>query len=230
MLFVSHNMAAIEALCSRCIVLDAGRVLFEGTPTDAVAQYLLSVSADAPGEWGEFDLSTRPEREHKGEHVLQRIRLLDQDAGPVTTMRMGDPLTVIVEVEGLDELGGAFVGMEIRSELDQALMSFHGNMKPPRRARSRGHREEVVFELGALPLMPGRYWLGVGVWDPHRSRLADRVERAASFEVAPANVYRSGYEVQAREGALFVDFEWELRPAEVDITELPTASESRRVR
>lgn len=38
-LFVSHNMAAIKNLCSRCIVLSNGCVEFEGPPDEAIALY-----------------------------------------------------------------------------------------------------------------------------------------------------------------------------------------------
>src|SRR5437016_2074395 len=39
-LFVSHNMAAVENLCRRGIVLDGGTLVFEGTSKDAVLNYL----------------------------------------------------------------------------------------------------------------------------------------------------------------------------------------------
>src|SRR5204862_1402824 len=44
-LFVSHNLAAVEALCRRGVVLDRGRVVFSGTATDAVRYYLHNVVA-----------------------------------------------------------------------------------------------------------------------------------------------------------------------------------------
>lgn len=39
-LFVSHNMPAVQALCSRAIVLDQGRLTFEGTSEAACRSYL----------------------------------------------------------------------------------------------------------------------------------------------------------------------------------------------
>ncbi len=43
-LFVSHNMAAIENLCSRGIVLHQGKLHYDGTPKDAIQYYLNSLS------------------------------------------------------------------------------------------------------------------------------------------------------------------------------------------
>ncbi|SDS69519.1 lipopolysaccharide transport system ATP-binding protein [Formosa sp. Hel1_31_208] len=41
-LFVSHNMAAVKSLCTRAIVLEHGKVVFEGNQDDAVEFYLNS--------------------------------------------------------------------------------------------------------------------------------------------------------------------------------------------
>jgi lipopolysaccharide transport system ATP-binding protein len=39
-LFVSHNMTAVRSLCSRCVLLEEGKLVFEGSPDEAVARYL----------------------------------------------------------------------------------------------------------------------------------------------------------------------------------------------
>ena len=47
-LFVSHNMESVRALCERCIVLEKGRLVFDGPVDDAIAIYL-----QGPGERAE---------------------------------------------------------------------------------------------------------------------------------------------------------------------------------
>lgn len=39
-LYVSHNMNTIRQLCTRCIVLDHGRVVFDGNPEEAIGVYM----------------------------------------------------------------------------------------------------------------------------------------------------------------------------------------------
>lgn len=39
-LFVSHNMAAVKSICNRCIVLQHGKIAFEGDTNTAVQKYL----------------------------------------------------------------------------------------------------------------------------------------------------------------------------------------------
>lgn len=39
-LYVSHNMSTIRQLCTRCVVLDKGRVIYDGDVEDAIAVYM----------------------------------------------------------------------------------------------------------------------------------------------------------------------------------------------
>lgn len=43
-LYVSHNMSTIRQLCDRCIVLDKGKVIFDGNVEDSIATYLGTIS------------------------------------------------------------------------------------------------------------------------------------------------------------------------------------------
>ena len=36
---VSHDLTAVAALCDRCLVLDAGKIMFDGTPSEGIAKY-----------------------------------------------------------------------------------------------------------------------------------------------------------------------------------------------
>ena len=49
-LFVSHNMAAIENLCRRVIVLNKGKLAFDGATRDAI-QHSLRINAAKVGRW-----------------------------------------------------------------------------------------------------------------------------------------------------------------------------------
>ncbi len=121
-------------------------------------------------------------------------------------------------------------GAAVSRRISRLCEVRHGLPRPAARPRGDARDGAPARRLRAIargraphsgaPLRSGRsrscrrYWFSIGVWDPNRSGLADRVERAISFEVVPADVYGSGYDVQAREGAVFADFEWEVRPVE----------------
>lgn len=51
-LFVSHNMAAVKSLCTRGIVLEHGKVVFEGKIDDSIQKYLENENSTAHRIWG----------------------------------------------------------------------------------------------------------------------------------------------------------------------------------
>lgn len=85
-LFVSHNMAAVQALCGRGLLLDRGRVVFDGRAGDVVKRYLESDPAANPGA-GAGSLS-------------KSLALARIEAGPAV-VRRHDSLTFHVELDAL---------------------------------------------------------------------------------------------------------------------------------
>lgn len=50
-LYVSHNMATIRSLCNRCIVLEKGKMIFDGDVEKAISIYLNSAQTDLVSEY-----------------------------------------------------------------------------------------------------------------------------------------------------------------------------------
>src|SRR2546423_3557500 len=73
--FVSHNMAAINALCSRCIILNAGEVEFDGSTAKATERYYAESLSIGSGS----DLSTM-ERIGNGKALFTSIRVQPLDS------------------------------------------------------------------------------------------------------------------------------------------------------
>lgn len=77
-LFVSHNLSAVNSLCTRCIYIDKGRVIFDGTPADAIYHYTeVSSQVKSATEWN--DLETAPGNEL---YKLVSVRILDPQRKP----------------------------------------------------------------------------------------------------------------------------------------------------
>jgi len=91
-LFVSHNMAAIIRLCSRAILLDAGRLVADGPSTEVTAKYLGS-SGEAGGarSWG---LENAPGTD---DLRLVSVKLLREDEKPVSVVDVRNRLTLRME-------------------------------------------------------------------------------------------------------------------------------------
>src|SRR5690349_15784728 len=94
-LFVSHNMAAIENLCKRGVVLEHGKLAFQGTSKEAVHHYLngLSGSQDSTGHI--IDLTQATDRRSMIGPLLKRLEFYtDQDRPVIEGLQIGARLKI----------------------------------------------------------------------------------------------------------------------------------------
>ena len=66
-LYVSHNMNTIRQLCDRCVVLDKGRIIFDGDVEEAISVYMGNDSSTFPVS---YDFSEKQRNYHFGQQVL----------------------------------------------------------------------------------------------------------------------------------------------------------------
>jgi len=74
-LYVSHNMNTIRQLCDRCIVLDKGRVIFEGDVETAIGIYSGTGISDLPVTYDLFD-AQRPSAQHGNDLRIEKLEFL----------------------------------------------------------------------------------------------------------------------------------------------------------
>ena len=223
-LFVSHNMAAVEALCRRTIHLEAGRVVFDGPTPDAIDHYLSSRDLHESTVSGEFDLRDR-HRDVQHTNILQKVTLVSEGRTS-DTVRMGQGLQVLVDMLGYRDVPFQLLSVSILSSLQQKLTTAATFMKPGRVPTDREARERVVIDLDRLTLGPGHYTLTIGVWSWGRGSF-DMVEDAAAFTVMSSDVLGSGYAFEPGEVMVYSDFEWHVEPSPA--VEPPSGTDPRRV-
>ena len=82
-LFVSHNMAAVQNLCTRCVWLDDGRIAAEGATKDVINQYLNSQTrVEAQGDGPLYRLEGAKDRTGNGRVQLVSFAAVDDKGTP----------------------------------------------------------------------------------------------------------------------------------------------------
>jgi len=105
-LFVSHNMSAIQRLTQECLVLDKGQVLMRGPSEQAVDFYLnrgLSKLGERFWEADEVPLNAKP-------FQPLAIRVLDKEGTVSDSVRSVDPITIEIEYHLEEAATGLRVG------------------------------------------------------------------------------------------------------------------------
>ena len=103
-LFVSHNMASIQQLCGRCVLLANGQFAFNGTPDETINYYLTNLKTSSDIESG-FELT--PTVVFKRMYLIQNGLLCNEIANT------GLPITVHIEFEILEPTKDLLIGFEI---------------------------------------------------------------------------------------------------------------------
>src|SRR5712692_4612624 len=88
-LFVSHNMAAIQGLCSKCYLLSSGQLIAEGSPRSVVERYLADASVATRAQLGQ-----RKDRQGNGEIQFLEVAILDAKGRPIDEALSGQDIAI----------------------------------------------------------------------------------------------------------------------------------------
>lgn len=203
-LFVSHNMATVRALCERCIWMQEGRLLQDGPTAEVLEHYL-----QAPNEQtGVFDLTQGANDPSKS---LQRLTLLDESGQVVNSVAPGDPLIFRIDLKLAEALRHPRALIGINSPLGERLFTVSSGHQPAGLPSALGETA-VCCRLNELPLRPGRYSLSV--YFGSALRLTELVEYAGSFEVVEGDFFGVGRLPPVNHGPILMRSEWhQVEPA-----------------
>ncbi len=177
-LYVSHNMNTIRQLCDRCVVLEQGKVIFDGEPEEAIGIYLTSSFAE---EKVSTDLKEciRPENSLNKVHMERITYEGKQDC----IFHCGEPICFKLDWESREDLEEVRFRMIVRFQDDSpvGLAASHslGDVKKGEHCQSR-------FEFDTSILAEGKYFLSIALYQSNHnggSIILDHISRACSFEI-----------------------------------------------
>lgn len=152
-LFVSHNLGAVEALCTVCIGLQAGRVFHQGTPRETINLYL----ANALDLRGRVDLSSIANRQGSGRVRFGAVSLLGKNGDIVDHAKVGETLVLSFELTGSDSRPLASrVGIRFSSMQGNPLFVCSSELLTELALGAGSH---VRCLIPRLPLSSGKYKL-----------------------------------------------------------------------
>jgi lipopolysaccharide transport system ATP-binding protein len=172
-LFVSHNLEAVQRLCDRCLWIDAGRLRMDGETGAVVQAYLQhgeTVEASYQGERG-----PGPDEPI----ILREAGLFNARDEPCDAVRLGEPFAVRLGWEAARDVPGAMFVVHVRDANERLIFA----------ASTRGSDLEVrpgiietVCHVRENVLRPGDYGITVICHRPPGARL-HRVDRCVRLRV-----------------------------------------------
>ncbi|HTQ23428.1 MAG TPA: ABC transporter ATP-binding protein [Candidatus Binataceae bacterium] len=204
-IFVSHNMASIESLCSSCLLISSGRLEAEGEPTQIVMRYMAS---ELRGCGGIRSLAGHAGRRGDSVPTMQSISLHSEGDEPTGVVRMGAPLEVTVHFVAPHPVR-PILGVTLKTAEGMPLFGVNNRLTNQGADNQRMSSGIVTCKFDRLPLMPGTYLIDLYLGDfTDTSRELDIIREAISFEVVPADLLGTGMLPRPTDGPIFLPATW----------------------
>ena len=174
-LFVTHNMEAALRLCTRCILLESGRIRAAGNAKEIVPTYLQTQSYSPTV----VDLSSVSRAEHFAANV-RLVRASPSDPTKGWVIPFGEPLSLDLAIDAEASVSRVDVIVAIFTVQGFQLTSWTNKCSDAQLQVKAGTN---IIRLGFqhLRLLPGRYSLGIGIRDDQGS--PDWIPEAVMFEI-----------------------------------------------
>lgn len=121
LLIVSHDKGAIQSICDRAILLNAGRLAMEGPP-EAVMDFYNAMLADKENiNVKQIALSDGKVQtvSGSGEVVLEEVELLDANCERLEVVNIGEPITLKIQYKSHEAISGMTIGFMVKDRLGQ---------------------------------------------------------------------------------------------------------------
>ena len=182
-LFVSHNMSAVQALCNRAIFLNDGHIVMDDTVNDVMQNYFQTI------EKSSGDLNNVTNRRGDQAATIANVDIKNTKKGQDLHTFCDAEIKFRIRKNCGNDLGVLTV--------DAVIKTFTGAKITKLNTAFYGH--EVIFKkdtievsllIKELPLMPGAYILDCAIASSGVTR--DMVEDVITFDINESNIYGTG--------------------------------------
>lgn len=206
-LFVSHNLDAVERLCTTGVFLNKGRVEGKGSVDEVLKNYIEKIETKAL-------LRNRSESEGTGDIKVVDIKIFDSNGNERPYVRSGESLELVFSFEGKREMGkrkDILIGVGLKTNMGIPVVLHHNRLSQDifEEIPSKGEFRCVISEL---PLTEGIYSLSYSIMDQMGTGVyIDRLENAIKLEVKGEAFYKSGEIPPPSHGVCLIKAKWYIK-------------------
>jgi lipopolysaccharide transport system ATP-binding protein len=204
-LFVSHNLASVQALCTRAIMLKEGRVLADGTPPDIIRAYLSDVKTVR-----NVSVADWPDRAGTGEARIVDLEVCDADGHLTDNVLFGREIRFTIVADFHKPATDPVFGMLIYTMALEPMLDVRSWHAGSRFGRLEG-RVVVDGTIPTLGLYPGEYLLSPFIATAGCLADIDWVKHCRILHVHPAPGPYGDLKLDPSIGKYWTPSEWSVR-------------------
>jgi len=194
-LFVSHNMSAVQQLCNTGIILTKGNISFIGNCNEVINKYIYSsIKSNEISEKGYIDLTNREVL--YTDIIFNKISIYDQNNQYTDSFPMLCPINIEVELDKTEKYPKADYCIAIISQNGDWLMSFATWMYNIKKEKPK----VIKLEIPVIKFSPGTYIIYLSMTDHLGGKYIDRIEHATTFHINSSDIFNTGRLYTKQEG------------------------------
>jgi lipopolysaccharide transport system ATP-binding protein len=205
-LFVSHNMAAVENLCSRVLWIDNGQVRLNGPARQVIESYMATF---AEGAQVCVDLHSVTNRQGNGDVRFTRAEFLGTNGVPLRIVCSGDPVTLRLSYHAEKDASAPIFEASITTDAGMLITKFSTSIDYEIPSLSPGEGF-IDLHLPCFSFQPGRYFLSLSLKTSERI-FYDVLEYCLQYEVETSNYFQTGKGISSEFGLVFLPWRWDLQ-------------------
>lgn len=188
-LYVSHNMNTIRRLCKRCVVLEKGRIIYDGDVEHAIAIYM---DHGCQINQVNLDLTKIPHFHAGKQEDLQMTHLLLPDKISPSYEEKED-LDMVIKISHKKDYKNLIFRITLRTDTDVGIGTSWSEPFDLLGEQSQSFR----FKMSMANIEKGLFYLSIGLYQKDeigREQLLDHITRALKIEVLGSPIwYTSAY-------------------------------------
>ena len=198
-LFVSHNMGAVQNLCEKGLLLNHGRIDAQGNIEYVVSKYLKK----DPTQDSERSFS---HRKGAGNVKISDLLFYDGDNHEIDDVITGQTLKISMKYESkYSRIKEVVIGLVIKNSFGQFLTVLNNKMSDFHFKELSGNGE-IQCIIKNFPLMSGTHYMDVNLFVNGINE--DYIESAKQFHVENADYYDSGFPNANKRQGIYIEQEW----------------------
>jgi lipopolysaccharide transport system ATP-binding protein len=200
-LFVSHNLTAIQNLCNNSLYLKNGYLEYSNATDKTLQYYLKDIKVDSKKSLSDL-------KERKGSGRIRAVDILSSNSkGEETNVFLcGESLNfklIFDTAYGLTFLK-AQIDIGINNYLDDRVAWLSTSMFTDVVDLS---RNSVTFSINRLTLVPGNY--NINIFCKAGDEILDWIENVFSFDIVESDFYLTGRKIPNGQGHVFLEYKTE---------------------
>jgi ABC-type polysaccharide/polyol phosphate transport system ATPase subunit len=170
-IFVTHNVEVTKEICTRVVMLEAGRIIKDGKPREVTAYYHQAMeSVEEGGERGTRQIA------------ITGVELFNGEGVTSTTFNTGETMKLRISYRAEEPVEDPIFGFSIENYSGFTAYGTNTRLKDFNMGLVSGDGL-VEFDLKTLPMLEGRYYVSVAIHSRDEQVVYHWLEKHIYFDV-----------------------------------------------